>query len=156
MSEVPGSLSEFDPEINIDFEENSPFQEGMISEMYQKPDKSYFQEPQEMDSLINTGRLVQMFLLKQTDIDKILKIIQRKVIKGMHLPVNNMLRFLQKNITYNRIMGLQNIPNPENLIHTLMHHNLAITLMDTPGYIFYLYIFLPLLLSLLRTLSILV
>ena len=28
-----------------------------------------------------------MFLLKQADIDKILKIIQRKVLKGTHLPV---------------------------------------------------------------------
>ena len=40
-----------------------------------------------MDSLINTGRLVQKFLPKQADIDKILKITQRKVLKGMHLPV---------------------------------------------------------------------
>ena len=40
-----------------------------------------------MDSLINTGRLVQKFLPKQTDIDKGLKIKQRKVPKGMHLPV---------------------------------------------------------------------
>ena len=59
----------------------------MISETYQRLDKSYFQEPQELESLINTGRLVQKFLLKQADIDKILKIIQRKVLKGMHLPV---------------------------------------------------------------------
>ena len=32
-------------EINLDFEENSPFQEGVISEAYQRPDKSFFQEP---------------------------------------------------------------------------------------------------------------
>ena len=38
-------------------------------------------------SLINTGRLVQKFLLKQADIDKILKIIQRRILKGTHLPV---------------------------------------------------------------------
>ena len=37
--------------------------------------------------LINTGRLVQKFLLKEDDIDKILKIIQRKVPKVIHLPV---------------------------------------------------------------------
>ena len=55
--------------------------------MYQRPDKSYFQEPQELESLINTGRLVETFLLKQADIDKLLKIIQRKVLKEMHLPV---------------------------------------------------------------------
>ena len=50
-------------------------------------DKSYFQEPQELGSQINTGRLVQKFLPKQVDINKILKTIQRKVIKGIHLPV---------------------------------------------------------------------
>ena len=33
------------------------------------------------------GRLVQKFLLKQADIDKILKIIQRKILKGTHLPM---------------------------------------------------------------------
>ena len=33
------------------------------------------------------GRLVQMFLPKQGDIDKILKNIQRKALKETHLPV---------------------------------------------------------------------
>ena len=55
--------------------------------MYQRLEKSYFQEPQELASLINTGRIVQMFLLKQANIDKILKVIQRTVIKGMYSPV---------------------------------------------------------------------
>ena len=50
-------------------------------------DMSYFQEPEESEDLINTGRLVQKFLLKPADIDKILKIIQRKVLTGTHLPV---------------------------------------------------------------------
>ena len=36
---------------------------------------------------MSTGKLVQMFLPKQADIDKISKIIQRKVLKGTHLPV---------------------------------------------------------------------
>ena len=40
-----------------------------------------------MESLINTGRLVQKFLLKQADMNKLLKIIQRKILKGTHLPV---------------------------------------------------------------------
>ena len=70
------------PQINIDFEENSPFQEGVISETYHRPDKSFFQEPQELESLVNKGNLVQKFLPKQADINKILKIILRKVLKG--------------------------------------------------------------------------
>ena len=55
--------------------------------MFQKPDRSYFMKSPELDSLINTGRLVQKFLLKQADIDKILKIMQRKVHKGTPLHV---------------------------------------------------------------------
>ena len=40
MSEGPGNI-DISPEINIDFEENSPFQEAVISETYQRPDKSF-------------------------------------------------------------------------------------------------------------------
>ena len=36
---------------------------------------------------MNTSNLAQKYLLKQADIDKILNVIQRKVLKGMHLPV---------------------------------------------------------------------
>ena len=37
---------------------------------------------------MNTGNLVQKFLPKQADIDKILKVIKViQVLKGMHLPV---------------------------------------------------------------------
>ena len=78
------------PNINLDFEENSPFQEGVISETFQRLDKSFFQNPKELEDLLDKGNLIHKFLPKQTDIDKILdipKIIQRKVLKGTHLPV---------------------------------------------------------------------
>ena len=58
-----------------------------MSKAYQRLDKSYFQEPKELQSLVNKSRLVQKFLLKQADIDKILKIIQQKVFKGTHLSI---------------------------------------------------------------------
>ena len=73
-------------DINLDFEENSQFQEGVISEAYQRPDKLFFQEPWELNDLINTSSQIQNFLPKQADIDKILKVIQRKVLIGTHLP----------------------------------------------------------------------
>ena len=47
LKEVPRNLSDLDKDINMDSEENSPYQEGVISETYQRPDKSYLQEPQE-------------------------------------------------------------------------------------------------------------
>ena len=79
-------LLDNDLDRNVDIEENSPFQEGIISEIYERPDMSYVQESQELKDLIDTTKLIQKFLLKQMDIDKILYIIKRKVLKGMHLP----------------------------------------------------------------------
>ena len=75
MSEGPENI-DISPEINIDFEENSPFQERVILETYQRPNKSFFKEPKELEGLVNTGNLVQKCLPKQTDINKILKVIQ--------------------------------------------------------------------------------
>ena len=72
---------------NIDFEENSPHQEGIISETYQSADKSYIKELHELADLVDISKLVQKSLPKQTDIDKILDIIKRKVLKGTHLPL---------------------------------------------------------------------
>ena len=69
----------------IELEGNSPFQEGIISEIYERPDNSYVQEPQELTDLIDTTKLIQKYLPKQTDLDKILDIIKRKVLKGTHL-----------------------------------------------------------------------
>ena len=71
---------------NFDFEENSPFQEGIMSKTFQRLEKSFFQEAKELGNLINKGNLIHKYLPKQTDIDKILEVIQRKVLKGTHLP----------------------------------------------------------------------
>ena len=71
---------------NINIEQNSPYQEG-ISKMHERPDKSYFKEPSDLKDLIDTTKLVQKFLPKQMDIDKILDVIKRKVLKCTHLPL---------------------------------------------------------------------
>ena len=55
---------------------------------FQRLDKSFFQEPKELGDLINKGNLIHKFLPKQANIDKILKVIQRKVLKGTHLSVD--------------------------------------------------------------------
>ena len=78
---------DLDLDINKDIEENSPYQEGIISEIYQRPHKSQFVDLPELIELINTENIVQKYLPKQADIDKILKVIQRKVLKGTHLPI---------------------------------------------------------------------
>ena len=37
--EIPRKLMDLDTDINMDFEENSPYQEGVISETYQRSDR---------------------------------------------------------------------------------------------------------------------
>ena len=59
----------------MDCEENSSHQEGVISDTYQRPDKSYFQETPYLQGLVSTGELVQKILPKQADMDKTVKII---------------------------------------------------------------------------------
>ena len=76
---------DIDTNPNLDFEENSPCQEGIILEMYISLDQSYIERPQELLDLVDPSNLVQKYLPKQTDIDKILDVIKRKVLKGTHL-----------------------------------------------------------------------
>ena len=66
-------LLENDLDRKVEIEENSPFQDGI----YERPDTSYVQEPQELKDLIDTNKVIQKFLPKQTDIEKILEIIKR-------------------------------------------------------------------------------
>ena len=96
MSNCPQNLQNVDnattshnlgPESNVDFEENSPHQEGIITETYVAPDQSYLEQLQELIKLVNTSKVVQKYLLQQADIDNILDIIKRKVLKGTHLPL---------------------------------------------------------------------
>ena len=87
LKENRRDVSDLDTDINIDFEENFPYQEGIISETYERLDRSYFKEPSELKELIDTTKLVQKFLPKLTDIDKILDMIHSKVLKGTHLPI---------------------------------------------------------------------
>ena len=54
---------------NFDFEENSPHQEGIITETYESPDKSYLEQSQELSDLVDSSKLIHKYLPKQVDID---------------------------------------------------------------------------------------
>ena len=86
-SDSQEDLLDNDLDRKVEIEENLPFQEGIILEIYERPDISYIQEPQELKDLIDTTKLIQTYLPKQMDIDKILDIIKRKVLKGTYLPL---------------------------------------------------------------------
>ena len=98
---------------NVDFKENAPQQEGIITEMYITPDQSYIEQLQQLTKLVNTSKVVQKYLPRQADIEKILDIIKRKLLKGTHLPLTikeiqagyltslffkNLYRYLAQNI----------------------------------------------------------
>ena len=55
--------------------------------MYESPDQSYIEQPQGLADIVDSTKLVQKYLPKQVDIDKILEIIKRKVLKDTHLPL---------------------------------------------------------------------
>ena len=83
----PQNEQDISPNINFDFKENSSFQEGIMSETFQRLDKTFLQNPKELGDLINKGNFIHKYLPKQMDIDKILEVIQRKVLRGTHLPM---------------------------------------------------------------------
>ena len=85
---IKQNTQEIKPNFNFEFEENSPFQEGTMLETFQRLDKSFFQNPKELEDLVNKENLIHKYLPKQDmDIYKILGVIQRKVLKGTHFPV---------------------------------------------------------------------
>ena len=59
----------------------------LISEIYQRQDRFQLLEPPELADLVNANNMVKKYLPKHTDVEKILKIMQRKVLKGTHLPM---------------------------------------------------------------------
>ena len=107
---------------NLDFEENSPHQDGIIMEIYERPDKSYIKEAQNLADIVNTSNLVQKYLSKQVDIDKILDVFKRKVLKGTHLPLT--IKEIKAGYLTSpffkdlyRYMAQNKLPNKESAIH---------------------------------------
>ena len=79
-------------------------------------------EPPDLADLVNTNNIIQKYLPKQMDIEKFLKIIQRKVLKGTHLPTR--IKEIQAgylNSSYFKELYLylaQNkLPNSKSIIH---------------------------------------
>ena len=80
MKDNRKDISGFDTDRKIELEENSPHQEGIISKTYERSAQSYIQECTKLKDLMDTTKLIQKFLPKQTDIDKILDVIKRKIL----------------------------------------------------------------------------
>ena len=77
-----------------------------------------------MGDLLNKENLVHKFLPKQTDIDKILGVIQRKVLKGTHLPIE--IKEIQAGYLYspyfkdlNLYLSQNKLPSSKSVIRKL-------------------------------------
>ena len=53
QSSQNSNIKDINPNINFDFEETLPFQEGIMSKTFQRPDKSFFHEPRELGETSN-------------------------------------------------------------------------------------------------------
>ena len=63
------------------------FKKASCQKHFKDQTNKFFQEPRVLGYLINKENFVHKYLPKEMDIDKILKMIQRKVLKGTHLPI---------------------------------------------------------------------
>ena len=59
-SQSSATIENINPDINLDFEDNSPFQEGVNSENFPKT-REIIQDLKELNDPINTGSLIQKF-----------------------------------------------------------------------------------------------
>ena len=62
-----------------------PHQEGIISEIYQRPDRNYFQKPKDLESLVDTSKLHKSVYQTSQHRHNFLKIIPCQVLKSLHL-----------------------------------------------------------------------
>ena len=51
--------------IDVDFEDNSLHEDRIISELYERPNKTYFQGLKDLESLGSTSNLIQNFYLSR-------------------------------------------------------------------------------------------
>ena len=78
-------VDEIKPEIRTDVEESSPYQESPYDETILRPTDKDSMIPPSLESQIKKEVIVHKFLPKQIDLEGLLKHIQRKILKGIHL-----------------------------------------------------------------------
>ena len=65
---------------------NSPFDDALIELQYHKPEVRDFWQPTQLSDQVDEGKVIQKALPKQTDLDKILKQINQKILQQTHFP----------------------------------------------------------------------
>ena len=115
-------------------------------ETYINLDQTYFERPQELADLVNTTKLVQKYLPRQMDIDKIQDVMKRKVLKGtyLHLTIKeiqagylnslhfkDIYRYLAQNILQRKRHARQKVENLSD--RYVLLDSLLFKINPTPG-----------------------
>ena len=93
--------------------------------MHVSPDKSYIEQPQELTDLVDSTNPMQKYLPKQVDIDKIMDLIKRKVLRGTHLPLT--IKEIQAGYLNSpffkdlyRYLAKNKLPNKKSVTHKVL------------------------------------
>ena len=71
-------------QIEKDIEKHLPIKEEIIDEEYNRLTNKHFRDKPESKRQINASKVVHTFLPKQTDLNKVIKHIEREILKGSY------------------------------------------------------------------------
>ena len=76
------SEGQFDKEIS----HNSAYQEDAFEQKYNRSKEIHYRDSPELGKQINRSKVVHKFLPKQSNLNKIFRLTEKKISKGSHLP----------------------------------------------------------------------
>ena len=82
------SLSEIDAQYDPAIDLNSPYDEEAVEIEYRALTEQDFAVPQTLQEQVDQNRLIHRFLLRQCDLDHLMKEINRKVLHDTYLPID--------------------------------------------------------------------
>ena len=74
-------------QLDKEIESNSPYQEAAIEQEFTRLTENYYRHSPDLKQLINTSEVVYKFSSIQIDFHKEIKLIEKKILEGKHLPM---------------------------------------------------------------------
>ena len=86
--QINTDISNIEPDSDLGIDLDTPFSENSVEHTHRRPMKTDTQLPPPLIEQIQDQTIIQKHLPKQVDLDKILKQINRKILRETHLPTN--------------------------------------------------------------------
>ena len=83
----PRQLADLDPTGNLELDLNSPYTVEEVETKCRPPTKMDFEVPPSLADQMDEGKFITRYLPKQVDVERLLKELNRKVLRQTHLPV---------------------------------------------------------------------